>query len=312
MSPGSVLPELDWSTPEGWHEAGPSEMSPANFAITNDLGEASVSVIPLPGQTVRELDVINIFRERFRMPQLDQAGLSELAQTAAIGPGEGNLYDMSSEADTNHPAGRVLVAVLKQGPVSFYIRLTGLASVVEAEKPAFLEFLESLSVTSPTSSGALPHMASTPSAPAGSAEGGGELPEWTVPESWVSQPAPRMVLARFSAGPAGHAADITVSVFPGDVGGAAANVNRWRGQIGLPPVPEKEALQLLTKIEMADGEGQLVDLTGTSGEEAVRMIGAIVPRGSRTWFYKLVGHDHTAEKEKDAFVEFLCSAKHPQ
>jgi len=310
MSPGLALPQLDWSIPEGWHDAGPSEMSPANFAITNDLGEASVSVIPLPGQTVGELDVINIFRERFRMPRLDQAGLSELAQTTPIGPDEGNLYDMLSEADANHPAGRVLVAVLKQRAFNFYIRLTGEASVIDAEKEAFLQFLKSLSITAPASSGTPLPMTAAPSAPTGGSGGG--LPDWTVPESWTPQPPPRMVLARFVAGPAGHAADITISAFPGDVGGAAANVNRWRGQIGLATVPDEEALGLLTTIEMADGEGQLVDLTGTSGDEPMRMIGAIVPRGGRTWFYKLVGHAHTAEEQKATFLEFLRSAKHPQ
>lgn len=121
-----------------------------------------------------------------------------------------------------------------------------------------------------------------------------------------------MVLARFSAGPTGHAVDITVSAFPGDVGGAAANVNRWRGQIGLNPVSETEALSLLNKINTADGEAQWVELTGADGEEAVRMLGAIVPRGGQTWFYKLIGHAHTADEQKEAFLAFLRSAQHPQ
>jgi hypothetical protein len=121
-----------------------------------------------------------------------------------------------------------------------------------------------------------------------------------------------MVLASFSAGPEGHSVDITVSAFPGDVGGAAANINRWRGQIGLAPLPDEQAIALLSKIETADGEGQLVELTSTSGDEPLRMLGAIVPRGGQTWFYKLVGHAHTADEQKSAFLEFLRSARHPQ
>jgi hypothetical protein len=31
-------------------------------------------------------------------------------------------------------------------------------------------------------------------------------------------------------------AEVTVSAFPGDTGGLLANLNRWRGQIGLEPV----------------------------------------------------------------------------
>ena len=122
----------------------------------------------------------------------------------------------------------------------------------------------------------------------------------------------RPVLASFLAGPADHGASVTVSAFPGDVGGAAANVNRWRGQTGLSPVSEEEALASLTTIEMGDGEGQMVELRSDAGDEAMVMLGVIVPRGNRTWFYKMVGHGHTVDAEKAAFVEFLRSAKHPQ
>ena len=35
-------------------------------------------------------------------------------------------------------------------------------------------------------------------------------------------------------------AEIAVTVFPGNVGGLTANVNRWRGQIGLAPLAPAE------------------------------------------------------------------------
>ena len=101
-----------------------------------------------------------------------------------------------------------------------------------------------------------------------------------------------------------------MSAFPGDVGGAAANVNRWRGQIGLNPVSETEALSLLNKINTADGEAQWVELTGADGEEAVRMLGAIVPRGGQTWFYKIMGSESLVAQEKDALLKFVRSAKY--
>jgi hypothetical protein len=116
-----------------------------------------------------------------------------------------------------------------------------------------------------------------------------------------------MVLARFSAGSGDQTVDIAISNFPGDVGGAAANVNRWRGQVGLPAVPEAEALQSLETITTADGEAQILDITGNK-----RMIGAIVPRNGSTWFYKLTGGAEGAEAQKAAFIEFLRSSKHPQ
>jgi hypothetical protein len=312
---GMPTPKMNWTAPEGWQELGPSEMSPANFAITNDAGQASVSIISLPGKVASELDVINIFRERFNLTPLDQAGLTELAETTQIGKSQGNLYDMFSEADASQPAGRVLVAILDQAAFTYYIRMTGDAPAVESSKPGFRDFLKTLEIEEisnpmmgnlPASHPPIgtPSNNTTPSAPVAS---GANLPEWQVPAGWTAQTAPRMVLARFSAGSGDQTVDIAISNFPGDVGGAAANVNRWRGQVGLPAVPEAEALQSLETITTADGEAQILDITGNK-----RMIGAIVPRNGSTWFYKLTGGAEGAEAQKAAFIEFLRSSKHPQ
>jgi len=144
------------------------------------------------------------------------------------------------------------------------------------------------------------------------AGGGAELPEWTVPSGWQEQAARNMVAAEFTAGKAGEQAEITVSVFPGDVGGLTANVNRWRGQTGLAPLSEPEARKQLATLEMKDGEGQYVDVTGTRGGQPSRLVGVIVPRGGRTWFYKLMGNVSTVETEKEAFLKFVQGARHPQ
>ena len=41
----------------------------------------------------------------------------------------------------------------------------------------------------------------------------------------------------------GKTASVNISFFPGDVGGTFANVNRWRAQMGLPPVDARQAGQ---------------------------------------------------------------------
>jgi cysteinyl-tRNA synthetase len=46
--------------------------------------------------------------------------------------------------------------------------------------------------------------------------------------------------AQLAARRAQKEAEVAVTVFPGTVGGLTANVNRWRGQIGLPPASEAD------------------------------------------------------------------------
>ena len=122
-----------------------------------------------------------------------------------------------------------------------------------------------------------------------------------------------MVLKSFSTGDAEHEAKISVTAFPGDVGGPLANVNRWRNQLSLEPVAESELAKLTTSIDVLGGKATVVDMTGTDGKtgKAARMIAAMVTRKEKTWFYKLMGDATTVAREKDAFVKFVQTVRYP-
>jgi hypothetical protein len=99
----------------------------------------------------------------------------------------------------------------------------------------------------------------------------------------------------------------------GEGGGLAANVNRWRGQLGLAPIAEADKLQeTLTPVDTPSGKAMFVDMTGTdarTGKQA-RLVGAIVPQSGQTWFYKLMGDEQIVGREKNAFQKFVQSAKY--
>src|SRR5882724_4414392 len=60
---------------------------------------------------------------------------------------------------------------------------------------------------------------------------------WTAPANWTVKPASAMRKGSYRVpGPDGTDADLSITAFPGDVGGRLANVNRWRGQLELPPL----------------------------------------------------------------------------
>jgi len=106
-------------------------------------------------------------------------------------------------------------------------------------------------------------------------------------------------------------ADVSISKFGGAAGGLGPNVNRWRGQLGLPPLSEAEAEKSAEMVEVGGKkDSYLVDLKGTNmrtGKPA-HLVAVGVPRGGETWFYKLLGDDAVVSKEKDAFLKFVVSA----
>jgi len=128
---------------------------------------------------------------------------------------------------------------------------------------------------------------------------------WTAPAGWTQKQASAMRKGSYAvSGPEG-AGDISITAFPGDVGGDLANVNRWRGQLGLPPV--QDAARALQPLE-ANGLHMMV-FEGVN--EGRRMIGVIIPQSGATWFFKFTGPDALVAREKPTFLSFLQTVKAP-
>jgi hypothetical protein len=123
-----------------------------------------------------------------------------------------------------------------------------------------------------------------------------------------------MRLASFSFGAAGGPrADISIVAIPGEAGGELANVNRWRGQLGLAPMSARDLSASALKVRTPAGKALLVDFTGADpkGEIAgkARLLGAILPLDGRQWFFKAMGEDAVVGRAKPSFVKFLRSVR---
>ncbi len=57
----------------------------------------------------------------------------------------------------------------------------------------------------------------------------------------------------------------------------------------------------------------LVDISGTSSQtgQPAQLVAVIVPQAGQTWFYKLMGDAKVVAGQKDAFIQFVRSAKYP-
>lgn len=131
---------------------------------------------------------------------------------------------------------------------------------------------------------------------------------WSAPESWSAKPATAMRKGSYTvAGADGNTGDLSVTAFPGDVGGTLANINRWRGQVQLAPLAEADLANSVTHQTIHGLSFTIVDLSGPGASS--RILGALVPFGEGTWFFKLIGPAEFIERQKPAFLAFLETVK---
>jgi hypothetical protein len=133
---------------------------------------------------------------------------------------------------------------------------------------------------------------------------------WTVPSDWVVKPPAPMRKASFGVPAGSSEAELSITAFPGEVGGELANVNRWRSQIGLTPLREGE-LDASVSRQKANGlDFTVVELAPSGGVATGKAIlGAIVPYEGSTWFFKLTGPGPAVSSSKAAFIVFLRSVR---
>jgi hypothetical protein len=139
---------------------------------------------------------------------------------------------------------------------------------------------------------------------------------WVVPEGWTeagADPTPggmRLINLRFGSGGEG---ECYLSAMPGSAGGLEANINRWRGQMGLPALSADE-LAKLPKKPFLNREATYVSMDGdfkgvgaTDATKGYRLVGLVQPAPEFTLFVKMTGPKELIEKNEAAFDQFIQS-----
>jgi len=133
--------------------------------------------------------------------------------------------------------------------------------------------------------------------------------QYILPAGWEKKAPTQMRVASFGVSQDGKQADVSVIPLAGTAGTDPANVNRWRGQVGLGALPETDVAALAEKITVGEQPADLYDLAGTApgSGAAERILGVILHRDDTAWFFKMTGETALVEQEKPAFISFLKS-----
>jgi hypothetical protein len=280
-------------------------MRVASFSAVGPNGQsADISAIPLP-IVGHDLELVNMWRGQVQLPPTSDPNAVQQAQPVTIGADQGRLFEYVSD----HPMigksrQRILIAMLTRGTMSWFFKMAGEDDFVVSQKDHFFQFLKSVSFEDNVAS---------PMATAAPASSAPDASIWTVPAGWQPVPPAQFLLAEFSVpGADGAKAEVNVAEMGGEGGGLLANVNRWRGQLGLGAASESDLSQYAQPLDVPTANATIVDLTGADAKTGAptRLVGVIVQQSGQTWFYKLMGNKETVAHQREAFIRFVQSANY--
>ena len=203
---------------------------------------------------------------------------------------DANMTSGSTSGGSNADAtpARTLAAAIYRPDATWFFKLMGNPEAVAGQQKNFETLLGSLGVDGKS----------------------GEL-AWKLPEGWTETKGQGLRFATLKP-PGEPGLEVAVNRFEGVAGSLLANVNRWRGELGLAPEEAGALEKGLAKIKLESGaeEALLVDITGKGpmgGEQ--RLLGAIIRRADALWFVKLTGEPTEVAGVREGFDNLVRSLK---
>jgi len=138
--------------------------------------------------------------------------------------------------------------------------------------------------------------------------------EWQPPAHWNETEPAQFSLINFEAQHGDDKAVISVTKLAKGTG-LLDNVNRWRGQLGLGGIGQDQLAEATQPFEVDGNRGTYVELSGTRDGRPTTTLGVIHSLSYRSlpemWFYKITGDTEAVMREKEAFREYVRSARYP-
>ncbi len=259
--------KMEWTLPATWREMPGNENRYATLVLSdNPPLEVTVTVLGAGGddRTQQLLNNINRWRGQLNLPHMEADDLPTRTETIKAGELTITVINIVGKADPKPAMGGGVPPMM------------GHPAGGGAETPS-----------------------DRPGAGAGAGAAGSGL-KFDKPDEWTEAPLKQFQLARFTVGEGEQTAEVTVSRAGG---GRDANINRWRGQLGLTPRSGELLKNTGQPFEAGSKRGELIEIV--AGDKALVVV--VIPDGDQAWFIKLSGHAALAAKERSRFEAFAKS-----
>lgn len=133
-----------WNVPTGWEQYPAEGMRFANFRSTetDPVVAVTTNVFRFPGDAGGLLDNINRWRNELQLsPWTADEMMAGGTQMTVSGH---SMFIVDLNAETGDPARRILGAVFKHGGESWFVKMEGAVSAVQANMQNFIDFLRSI------------------------------------------------------------------------------------------------------------------------------------------------------------------------
>ena len=202
---------------------------------------------------------------------------------------------------------RMLAAIVPFGGKTWYFKMMGPKDVIAQQQENFNSFIDSLTPDQTPGQSAQERNAPPSGVPDSStAHETSKLTKWTTPTGWTDIPnptPPRMLGFKIDDN-----TEMIATRFAGNNAGSfEANINRWRGQLGLDPVQQLNPSELkMRDVQVgAAQQGMIVEFQNPDAKKS--MLVAMTSAGTDLWFFKLTGPTDAVDKQRAPLEDFLKS-----
>lgn len=281
-----------WTLPSGWTQAPGSGMRFATLSIPTNKGPAlDVSVMSLPSATDQPQGPqlaanINRWRGQLGLPPESEQQVTAGAQQLTVGGVTAYLVDLTGQQSADSGMG----GMNRPGPPG-------------AGAPAGSRAAGPLPGGGPVAG---PANGRPPAADASPREDFSATP----PAEWKPGRVSSLRRAAYLVTDADRKAEVTVISLEGITQSVGDNVNRWRQEIGMEPLPTDAAAASTEEITIGGRPGRIVQLLGNPDKEpGEATLAAMVVEPTASWFFKLRGDRQLVQREHPKFLKYLETVK---
>ncbi len=298
---GAALPT--WKLPDGWtQEPGMNSFRLMTIRIPADDKplELTLNQVPWDGTPAQVLQNVNRWRGQLKLPETTAAGLANDVREVQGASGTVTIVDLHGRAGgsgTMPP----FAGGAGGGPFS--------GGAASGQLPAGHP---------PVDGGAAQAGAGVMSPHGGPVVAVDSGLKFDKPDSWQSLPPSQFLKLGFQVVDGSKTAKVSVSEFSASsaplIADPLENINRWRSEVGLPPLGPDAVDKAVEPIEIDGHAARYVALIPEGSEadtsaDARGTLGAMVKIGDAVWFFKISGNPALVAAKQDEFKAFLTSVK---